>query len=75
MGQGKNRGLRIFVDGDYPLGFGHPGPVLDLSGNSASDIEIGPYGDARLPDLVIFVQDSGIDYRSGTAQFSSQNLG
>ena len=66
MGQGKNRGLRIFVDGDNLLGFGHAGPVLDLSGNPASDIEIGAYCDTCLPDLMIFVEDARINYGPGT---------
>ena len=67
MGDSENRGMGVFIDGDDSFGLGHTGPVLNLSGDAAGDIEIGTYGNAGLTDLVILVENTGIDYRPGTA--------
>ena len=62
----KDRGCRVFVDGDYQAGAIHAGGVLKGAGNTAGEIEGGAHGFSGLSNLSGGISPSGLNTGSGT---------
>src|SRR5574344_1991291 len=65
VGNGIDGGVLIVVDRDDDTSVLHTGDVLNLSADTASDVELGVYGDTGLTNLAVMVGIACI--HSGTA--------
>ena len=75
VGNLKNWCIRILVDSDDRIRAGHARKVLDCTGNTASDIDLGRDRFARLSDLMCVRDPSGIYRRAGRADLTAKLRG
>src|SRR5690606_14839145 len=74
VGELKDGGFGIFVDGDDGLGALHPGDVLDRARDADREVEGGSDDLPGLPDLVVARGISGIDGGAARADGGAERV-
>ena len=64
----EERRFRIGVDDDNGLGLVHPGEVLDGTGDTRGDVQIGTNGDARLAHVLVVRAPPDVRNRTGASE-------
>ncbi len=75
VGDGVDGSVGVVVDRDNDTRLLHTGDVLDLAGDTASDIYLWTNGDTRLTNLTVVIDETGIDGSTAGAYLGMDLLG